>query len=410
MVELYKSKKIIISNGVNKRGIALIVAFMVIAVLTTFSLVISVRSMSERSIAQRYRESTQAFWLAEGGLAVAYRGLTENWDGYTTGLPRSNVFSQSFENGSFSVDIEVGPLPDTVKVISRGTAGTTERALEEIIRGTVGSGLPGYDFAVLVAGNFFLAGSGSIQNQDVYVNGNLEVVSPDAITGGDVYATGNVALNTTVTSGSINGNVNANGNITVNSGSTITGDATAKGNVNNSGTITGTTTSNATPDPVDAAALLAKAESYRLSSQDWDNYKTEAQLEGNYHAGTFSPTSGSYTGIHYVDGNLVIGSDISGTATFVVEGNVNFESGNVSLDPALGSDYSFIIKGNVESTATASGSLGGVIYTEGNFRVSTDITIDGAILCYGNLYGSGDFNIDFPVAGTTLEILSWREL
>lgn len=391
----------------NKRGIALIVAFMVIVVLTTFSLVISVRSMSERSIAQRYRESTQAFWLAEGGLAVAYKGLKENWVGYTTGLPRRNVFSQSFENGgSFSVDIEVGPLPDTVKVISRGTKGTSERTIEEIIRGTVGSGLPGFDFAALAAGNLFLEGNASIQNQDVYVNGNLEVRSTDAISGGDAYAKGNATLSG---GGSITGNVNANGNITVNSGSTITGDATSKGNVNNSGTITGTTTSHATPDPVDAAALQAKVNSYRLSSQDWNNYKTAAQAGGNYHAGNFYP-SGSYTGIHYVGGNLVIGSNVSGTATFVVEGNVSFESGNVSLNPPLGSDYSFIIGGNFASTATASGTLGGVIYTEGNFQVSTDVAIAGAVLAFGNLYGSGDFNIKFPVAGATLEILSWREL
>ncbi len=390
----------------NKRGIALIVTFMVIVVLTILSVATISRSVSERFIAQRYAESMQAFWLAEGGLAVAYRGLEENWDGYTTGIPRSNVFSQSFENGSFSVDIEVGPLPNTVKVISKGPKGTSERTIEEIIRGTVGSGLPGFDFAVLAAGNLLLEGNASIQNQDVYVNGNFEVRSTDAISGGDAHAKGNATFSG---GGSVTGNVNANGNITVNSGSTITGDATSKATVNNNGTITGTTTSNATPDPVDAAALQAKVESYRLSSQDWGNYKTEAQAEGNYHAGTFYP-SGNYTGIHYVGGNLVIGSNVSGTATFVVEGNVSFNSGNVNLDPASGSDYSLIIKGNVESTATASGTLGGVIYTEGNFRVSTDITIKGAILCYGNLYGSGDFNIEFPVAGTTLEILSWKEL
>ncbi len=379
---------------------------MVIVVLIILGAATISRTITERFLTQRYVESTQAFWLAEGGLAVAYRGLTENWDGYTTGLPRSNVFSQSFANGSFSVDIEVGPLLNTVKVISKGTKGTVERTIEEIIRGTVGSGLPGFDFAVLAAGNLLLEGSGSIQNQDVYVNGNLEVHSTDAITGGDVYAKGNATLKD---GGSISGNVNANGNITVNSGSTITGDATSKGTVNNNGTITGTITSNVTPDPVDAAALQAKAESYRLSSQDWDNYETEAQAEGNYHAGTFYP-SGSYAGIHYVDGNLVIGSDISGTATFVVEGNVSFESGDVSLVPALGSDYSLIIGGNVESTTTASGTLGGVIYTEGNFNVSSDIALQGAVICYGNLRGSGDFNIEFPVAGTTLEILSWREL
>jgi len=63
----------------NKRGIALIVAFMVIVVLTTFSLVIFVRSMSERSIAQRYVESTQAFWLAEAGVNRALKELKADY-------------------------------------------------------------------------------------------------------------------------------------------------------------------------------------------------------------------------------------------------------------------------------------------------------------------------------------------
>lgn len=58
----------------DKRGIALIVAFMVIVVLTIFSLAIFVRSMSERFIAQRYAESMKAFWLAEAGVN---HGLSE---------------------------------------------------------------------------------------------------------------------------------------------------------------------------------------------------------------------------------------------------------------------------------------------------------------------------------------------
>lgn len=391
----------------NQRGVILIAAYMVVVILLILGSAFIGRSISEKRIAERENESMQALYLAEAGLDTAQEGLKQNWDGYTTGLPRTNVFSQTFENGTFTVDLEDGPITNTIKVISKGTVGTTEKTLEEIIRGTPGNGLPGFDFAALAAGNLSLEGNGSIENQDVYVNGNLEVHSTDAIKGGDAHAKGNVTL---LDGGSITGNINANGNITVQSGSTITGDATSKETVTNNGTITGTITSNAVPDPVDEAALQAKAESYRLSSEDWDNYKAQAEAEGNYHGEDFYP-SGNYTGTHYVDGSFTIESDISGTATFVVSGNVMMTSGNVSLDPAPGSDYSFIIKGNVESTETASGTLGGVIYAEGNFDVSTDITLEGAIICFGNLHGSGDFNIEFPAGEeTALEILSWREL
>lgn len=391
----------------DNRGIILVASYLVIAVLLVLGSAFMSRSISENRFAQREKDAIKAFYLAEAGLEVAYEGFKQNWDGYTTGLPRSSVFSQSLGSGSFSVDIEEGPLPDTIKLTSKGIVGGIEKKLEEIIRGTVGSGLPGFDFAALAAGNLYLEGSGSIENQDVYVNGNLEVHSPDAVNGGNVYAKGNVTL---LDGGSITGNVNANGNIVVESGTTITGDATSKEKVNNSGTITGTSTSYAIPDPVDEAALQAKVDSYRLSSEDWDNYKSQAQAEGHYYSGSFSPPSGTYTGTYYVEGALTIASDISGDATFAVGGSVNFTGGSVNLNPSSGSDYSFIIGDNVESTGATTGSLGGVIYTEGNFRVSTDITLAGAVICFGNLRGSGDFSIKFPEAGTALEILSWREL
>lgn len=392
------------------KGFLLVTAYLVIIVLLILGSAFLLRAVNEKNLVQRQIMSKQAFYLAEAGLQDAHKGLRENWSGYTTELPRSSAFSQSLGNGSFTVDIENDLPPDIIKLISKGTVGTVERTLEEKIKGMTGGDLSGFDFAVLAAGNLYLEGSGSIQNQDVYVNGNLDVHSADAVNRGDVYATGNVKLETNGTDvGSITGNVNANGNITVNSGSTITGDATSAKTVNNDGTITGTITSGADPNPVDETALATKADSYKLSSQDWDNYKAQAQVAGNYHAGTFFP-SGSYTGIHYVDGNVTVDADFSGTATFVIDGNVKFESGNVNLDPASGNDYSFIIKGNVESTAEASGTLGGVIYSGGNFHVSSSVTLEGAVICFGNLYASGDFNIEFPVAGTTLKILSWREL
>ena len=390
----------------NRRGVILIASYLIITVLVILGSVFVSRSITENKIAERKKESMQAFYLAEAGLDVACRGLSQNWVGYTTGLPRNNVFSQSLETGDFTVDIENGPLSDTIRVTSKGTAGAAEKTLEEIIEGTVGGGLPGFDFAVLAAGNLFLEGSGSIKNQDVYVNGNLEVHSSDAIEGGDAYVRGNATL---LGEGGITGNVNANGNIVVNKDCTITGDATSAAKVNNLGTITGTSTSYAVPPPVDEEALQAKVDSYRLSSEDWDNYKAEAQAEGNYHQGTFYP-SGSYTGVHYVTGSLVIESDVSGTAVFVVEGNVNMDQGIVDLTPPLGRDYSFVVGGNVQSTGTTSGTLGGVTYCGGNFNVGSYITLEGAVICFGNLHGSGDFSIEFPVAGTTLEIISWREL
>lgn len=389
-----------------KKGMILIVSYLVIMVLIILSSAFLTQSFTERRIAAKEKNRIQAFYLAEAGIEAACQNLRQNWDGFTSGLPRTNALNQIFDYGSFSVDIENGPVANTVKLLSTGTAQTTERILEEVVRGTVGGGMTDYDFALLTCGNLFLEENASIQNQDVYVNGNLEIKSPDGISGGDAYVKGNATLSG---NGSVTGNINANKNITVNAGSTIDGDAASKKIVANNGSITGTVTSNAVPDPVDEAALQAKADSYKLSAADWANYKTQAQAEGNYHEGSFSP-SGSYSGIHYIEGNVVVNSDFSGTATFVITGNVELQGGTADISPAEGSDYSFIVGGNLQSTAEATGRLAGVIYCQGNFRLSTTITFAGAVICYGNLYGSSDFCIAFPVAETVLEILSWREL
>jgi len=405
----------------DRKGIMLITCYLVIVVLTILGSAFLVRSVSEKRIAERERDSIQALWLAEAGIDKAIWYLTNtapngSTDGTwrttaypaTPGLSPTDPQQESLGSGNYTIWVENGPvdIANTIKVTSEGAVGTAQRTLEEIIRMTGGGGLSGFNFAVLAGGNLHLEGNGSIQNQDVYVNGNLEVRSPNGINGGDVYAKGNTTLRD---GGNVTGNVNANGNITVNSGSIITGDATSAGTVNNNGIITGTSTSGAVPDPVDEAALQALLDSYRVSEGDWDNYKTAAQEEGNYYAGNLS-LSGDYSGTYYVDGNVTIDADVSGAATFVIDGNVKFKSGNVSLDSAPGDDYAFIIKKNVESTDDASGSLGGVIYTEGNFKVSSGIALDGAVICFGNLHISGDFNIGFPVGGGTLEILSWREL
>ena len=62
----------------NKSGVALVLGFMVIAVLTILSIAIISRSISESRIVQRYVESTQAFWLAEAGVNRALYELKKN--------------------------------------------------------------------------------------------------------------------------------------------------------------------------------------------------------------------------------------------------------------------------------------------------------------------------------------------
>ncbi len=63
-----------------KRGVALIVTFMVVVVLTILGSATISRSVSERFITQRYVELTRAFWLAEAGVNHALGELRNDYN------------------------------------------------------------------------------------------------------------------------------------------------------------------------------------------------------------------------------------------------------------------------------------------------------------------------------------------
>lgn len=62
----------------NKRGMALIICYMVIVALAILGAAFLTRSISERSIASKYFDSTQAFWLAEAGISQVINDFKTN--------------------------------------------------------------------------------------------------------------------------------------------------------------------------------------------------------------------------------------------------------------------------------------------------------------------------------------------
>lgn len=82
----------------NKRGVALIITFMVIVVLTILGVATVSRSVSERFLAQRHIESAQAFWLAEAGISQALLQLKTNFNNL------NSISATSFGQGQYSVD------------------------------------------------------------------------------------------------------------------------------------------------------------------------------------------------------------------------------------------------------------------------------------------------------------------
>lgn len=101
----------------NKKGIALILSYTVVVVLTILGSAFVARSISEGNIVRRYTDSTQAFWIAEAGLAQGYYNWSNNLS-----QPEGTV---DFGEGSYTIDDT--NLPE---VTVTGTVGGIQRKLK----------------------------------------------------------------------------------------------------------------------------------------------------------------------------------------------------------------------------------------------------------------------------------------
>jgi Tfp pilus assembly protein PilX len=101
----------------NNRGVALIISYMVVSVLTILSSVFLVGSSTESNVARNYSNSSRAFWIAEAGMAQAY----QNWVNNTT----QPVGGVSFGAGAYSIDTSSLPI-----VTVTGTCGSATRSIQ----------------------------------------------------------------------------------------------------------------------------------------------------------------------------------------------------------------------------------------------------------------------------------------
>lgn len=160
----------------NKKGIALIVTFMVIVVLVILGTVIISKSISESNNVRRQVEFTQAFWLAEAGVSKAFSQLRANYNDLTsvtgsiTGSPGG--YSATIQTTGASRTINAhGFIPSTVPY-------RVERIVEVIMNKNIPSNF--YDNAIYSAG-------------EVDFNGNAYSVNGNVIYADEIDNTGNVS-------------------------------------------------------------------------------------------------------------------------------------------------------------------------------------------------------------------------
>ena len=104
-----------------RKGIALVLVFIVFVTLAGLTIAILSRSISEINLAKRYLNSTQAFWLSEAGVNKALYAVNNNdWLGWSTDLAGNKTISETLGAiGDYYIQVS-NPSSNSPSVTSAG--------------------------------------------------------------------------------------------------------------------------------------------------------------------------------------------------------------------------------------------------------------------------------------------------
>jgi len=373
-----KIKDIEIKNKLlNQKGMALLTTLIFVFILVTFAVALLTMTSNDSKLSTLQRESTRAFYLAETGIekAIWYLNSSEdNPDGLDFMGPLDGGTATELYDVVFSYDSgppEVKTLISIGKVIEGGEYNKGTRKIEvKLKKGVAPSGGLSYSHAIFT-------------NGDMNINGGV----------------------------SVSGNIHSNANLTVSSTEVFNlenGVATASG-TNNFGD---------GGQPEQDYPTIA-----------WNYFKDLAERGedgGHYYDGdyTFDVSGTNLTGIHFIEGDVVIKTDITltnaaifATGTITVLGNGDVTLGNdLAVHP-----LALVAEGNITIGGSVHGE--GIIQTEAEFTNNGNVNIqEGAIYAELGVFNGGGgvaFNVyygtalaDIVVPGTGIPVwvkISWRE-
>lgn len=409
----------------NKKAVALILTIMVSVVLATLGISFLSVSINEKNLVERYKCSTQAFWVAEAGLQHAIRDFKDN------NLDQDhNWYDNEAEGGIYlatpiddAIDYELkvsGLGSDSVTLLSTGSAqcgpgsGFTQRVVSAIYEK---EGSSPFTYA-------------AFGNTGVSLLGNTRTDSYDSRLG--TYGGSNIEEN-----GDVGTSSSSSGAITLIGSSKVKGDAQTgeDGEVSLgwSCEVTGEI-SDGGPDPVSSVVVPEELSSLTSSGGiNLNGSNSQVLSSGNYLMSNIKVSGNAElvlegdVNIYLTDSSSlnVSGSGrllINGTANIYVDGSVKTTgSGVVKSNKTNPSPSDFTLYGSTTSNSvkiSGSGTMYGAIYApdadvsiKGNSRLygaavggavtitgSSKIHYDQALSDSGSDLGSGSYNL-----------VSWQE-
>ncbi|MCX5706278.1 MAG: hypothetical protein NTW13_01175 [Candidatus Omnitrophica bacterium] len=358
----------------NKRGVALIISYMVIAVLTVLGAAFMLRSISEGRISNNYLQSNQALWLADAGIQKAVWELNKNscvgCSQCGTVTPCANCTCSS---ASKCVSGTLGSFGDYDATID--SANTTITSIGSVPSRSVANKVTRSVKVTLTGGSVFSYAS--------FAQGSISI-SPNTLVDSYNSSLGDYGIGNTGSNGDIGTNSSASGAITIGNNVSIYGDAST----GPSGTITQgsntqisgstTNTNNVTLTPVVVPSNLTSL----------TNAGDLFPAHGTATSKTLSAGNYKYSSVN-IPGNGTV--TINGTVNLYLTGSSSISTGNnVNIVVASGAKLTVYVDGKVDISNNA--IVNNISKIPANFQIystysgASGVLLDNNTEFYGAVY------------------------
>ncbi|MDP2921414.1 MAG: hypothetical protein Q8O12_03490 [Candidatus Omnitrophota bacterium] len=148
-------------NLKNRKGFVLVTAYMVVAVLVIMATSFSARTISEKRVADKERDTVQALWLAEAGVDRAIQELPATPLSGTLGQGAYSTQTTALDSSAYLIT-SIGGVPDA----NAASANNAIRKLSVVLQRAMSPGNPGdVTSAITATGAVTIKGSAVVNGE-----------------------------------------------------------------------------------------------------------------------------------------------------------------------------------------------------------------------------------------------------